>query len=461
MQTKDLIFNVPYAIIGSWTENHVNSGNASERRIFCTSFTGGLRNNQYATRKLLTAFSATSGLSEKDRKHEKKVNRMKQITLHKIVDSSNCSPVITIKNGHATTTSRNVAIVFGKRHDRVIDAIRNLTTSTPTEFSQHNFVSAAYRDGQGKSRPMYELTRDGFTLLAMGFTGKRALEFKLAYINAFNEMERKLAEPKNRLTHTDKNAIIGSEIQTSETTVTSPHGVFFTPVCWECVNILNKRSPSFRAFETPSTYPADRWIQTKETKMNNLLSNQESLVSIKHNTVITTSKQIAITFGKPHCRVMESVRNLATSTPTEFGQSNFRLSSYNNSQGKRQPMYELTRDGFTLLAMGFTGKRALEFKLAYINAFNEMERKLAEAKTITVKSHTRRVPRKTTTKELPAPVTDNVRGDSLYEKMKLIIVASEFFDKAMDATDRAKRLSDAIDCMASAYNITNRIKEAR
>lgn len=199
MQTKNLIFDVPYAIIGTWTESHELSGNATDMRIFCTSFTGGSGNNQYPRASLSSAFSATSGLSEKGRKHEKKELRMKQITLHKIVDSSNCSPVITIKNGHATTTSRNVAIVFGKRHDRVIDAIRNLTTSTPTEFSQHNFVSAAYRDNSGKSNPMYELTRDGFTLLAMGFTGKRALEFKLAYINAFNEMERKLAN-SNQLT---------------------------------------------------------------------------------------------------------------------------------------------------------------------------------------------------------------------------------------------------------------------
>lgn len=178
--------------------------------------------------------------------------------------------------------------------------------------------------------------------------------------------------------------------------------------------------------------------------MNNLLSNQESLVSIKHNTVITTSKQIAITFGKPHCRVMESVRNLTTSTPTEFGQSNFRLSSYNNSQGKRQPMYELTRDGFTLLAMGFTGKRALEFKLAYINAFNEMERKLAEPKTITVKSHTRRIGRRPAS--TPVPATD-------YDRIKLMVLATEFLDRANTAVERAQRFTMALDCVTAAYGI--------
>ncbi len=128
--------------------------------------------------------------------------------------------------------------------------------------------------------------------------------------------------------------------------------------------------------------------------MNNLLSNQESLVSIKHNTVITTSRQIAITFGKRHERVLDSIRNLTATVPATFSQHNFVSADYRDGQGKSRPMYELTRDGFTLLAMGFTGKRALEFKLAYINAFNEMEAKLAEPKTITVKSHTRKLPSK-------------------------------------------------------------------
>ena len=58
--------------------------------------------------------------------------------------------------------------------------------------------------------------------------------------------------------------------------------------------------------------------------------------------------------------------------PSEWGVSNFRQSSYFNVQGKEQPCYEMTKDGFTLLAMGFTGKKAIEFKLNYINAFNTM-----------------------------------------------------------------------------------------
>ena len=69
---------------------------------------------------------------------------------------------------------------------------------------------------------------------------------------------------------------------------------------------------------------------------------------------------------------MEKIRTLLAELPSEWGVSNFRRSSYLNVQGKEQPCYEMTKDGFTLLAMGFTGKKAIEFKLNYINAFNTM-----------------------------------------------------------------------------------------
>lgn len=193
-----MIFDVPYVIIGSEL-NTLDRTETFPIDVFFMPNIGSTRNIIPA--RGITLHHSIDVFSSRCQScrlvaYKQSDRTMKQITLHKIVDSSNCSPIITIKNGQATTTSRNVAIVFGKRHDRVIDAIRNLATSTPAEFAQPNFRLSTYRDNSGKSNPMYELTRDGFTLLAMGFTGKRALEFKLAYINAFNEMERKLAEPK-------------------------------------------------------------------------------------------------------------------------------------------------------------------------------------------------------------------------------------------------------------------------
>lgn len=98
--------------------------------------------------------------------------------------------LVTIQNNRAVTTSLQVAEYFGKEHSKVLRAIRMLDCSD--EFNQANFGFVTYQDAKGEQRPMYYLTRDGFTLLAMGFTGKVAARFKEAYIKAFNLMEESL-----------------------------------------------------------------------------------------------------------------------------------------------------------------------------------------------------------------------------------------------------------------------------
>lgn len=94
------------------------------------------------------------------------------------------------QNGAALTNSLLVAEKFGKQHKHVIDSIKSFISSA--ENSAQYFIPSTYTDNSGKSNPMYIMNRDGFTLLAMGFTGKKALEFKLQYIEAFNKMEAAL-----------------------------------------------------------------------------------------------------------------------------------------------------------------------------------------------------------------------------------------------------------------------------
>jgi len=102
-------------------------------------------------------------------------------------------PLVQIEDGQAITISTEVARVFEKRHDHVLDSIRSLITQLP-EVNRPNFreVITEYQNGKGgtQTAPAYHLTRDGFTLLAMGFTGKRALAFKLAYIDAFTNFSQ-------------------------------------------------------------------------------------------------------------------------------------------------------------------------------------------------------------------------------------------------------------------------------
>lgn len=107
-------------------------------------------------------------------------------------------PDLAVINGKIKTTSLKIAEHFGKRHDHVLDKIRNLDCSP--EFNAPNFGLVEYEDAKGEKRPAYEITRDGFMFLAMGFTDKAAAQWKEAYINAFNEMESELLDqPQNGL----------------------------------------------------------------------------------------------------------------------------------------------------------------------------------------------------------------------------------------------------------------------
>lgn len=106
---------------------------------------------------------------------------------------------------------------------------------------------------------------------------------------------------------------------------------------------------------------------------------QNDLVTINENRQpVTTSVKIAEVFGKEHKNVIRTINNIIGDLRNleDSGRLNFEPSSYINLQGKEQKQYIVTRDGFTLLAMGFTGKKALEFKIQYIAAFNAMEQAL-------------------------------------------------------------------------------------
>lgn len=94
------------------------------------------------------------------------------------------------KNEVAVVSSLDVAETFEKEHRRVLQDIRELGCSD--EFREHNFVQSSYINAQNKRQPIYLITRDGFTLLAMGYTGERAMKFKEAYIKQFNAMEQAL-----------------------------------------------------------------------------------------------------------------------------------------------------------------------------------------------------------------------------------------------------------------------------
>lgn len=114
--------------------------------------------------------------------------------------------------------------------------------------------------------------------------------------------------------------------------------------------------------------------------LSTLTHETGNLVSVLNNQVVTSSLRVAEYFGKDHSKVLRAINLLDCSD--KFRKDNFGLSYYSKRNGnvrKEYPMYYMTRDGFTFLAMGFTGKVAARFKEAYIEAFNEMERAIRES----------------------------------------------------------------------------------
>ena len=100
--------------------------------------------------------------------------------------------ILSMQNGEPVVSSRQIAENFDKNHRDVLRAVDNLKEDV-RNFAQMFFESTE-ADSYGREQRTYLMNRDGFTLLAMGFTGKAALEWKLKYIAAFNEMEKKLTE---------------------------------------------------------------------------------------------------------------------------------------------------------------------------------------------------------------------------------------------------------------------------
>jgi len=99
-------------------------------------------------------------------------------------------PLVVVDHGEPWTASLLIAQKFKKRHDNVLRAIEKLECSD--EFRRLNFEEADYLDDQGKPRPMCRISRDGFSFLAMGFTGREAATWKERFIAAFRHMEREL-----------------------------------------------------------------------------------------------------------------------------------------------------------------------------------------------------------------------------------------------------------------------------
>lgn len=119
--------------------------------------------------------------------------------------------LVTIHDHQAVTTSQTISQFFGKRHIDVLNVVRRIEAQCPEGWGERNFSLTSYSDAQGKSQPAYELTSRGFTLVAMSFTGEKAFQFKIAYIDAFEKMENALRKQGQAQLHASLDAVHAQE----------------------------------------------------------------------------------------------------------------------------------------------------------------------------------------------------------------------------------------------------------
>jgi len=113
------------------------------------------------------------------------------------IANTNINELVQVENEQVVTDSRKVAEVFEKEHKSVLRSINEILAAQ--NCAAKFFYETTY-ENRGKQYPMYLMNRDGFSLLVMGFTGAKAMQWKIRYIEAFNEMERQLKEqPKSQI----------------------------------------------------------------------------------------------------------------------------------------------------------------------------------------------------------------------------------------------------------------------
>lgn len=237
------------------------------------------------------------------------------------------SSAISINGDQITTTSLKVAEFFSKRHAHIIEKIKNLDCSdkfTLTNFSVH-VQKVDIGNGAKRDSKVYQMTKDGFMFLVIGFTGKKAALIKEAYINAFNQMANKL------------------------------YGLPTKPI----TPVLPQHTPH-QYFDTDVAF--SNFSHTKA------LAIKDPCIELG-STIATCSLTVARIFNRPHDEIIDLIRNLKCSTDFKYGNFSAELIGDITSG---QFVFYITKDGLTFLMMDLN--LGADIKEGYIREFNAKKR---------------------------------------------------------------------------------------
>ncbi len=213
------------------------------------------------------------------------------------------TPTLVVVNGRPMAKSTDVAACFDKQHKDVLRAISNL--EVPEEFNRRNFAPISYIDDRNREQSAFEMTRDGFTILAFGFTGKTAMEWKLAYMAEFNRMEA---------------ALRGQAIPAS---------------------------PEEESSETPPIDAMQFVTVIVDHRRIDFGFTSEHRSSCGEVVPVISSQDLARLFDRPHFPLLKQLRtNPALS---RFEDQQFWWWSYKDRFKRELPYFYMTRSGFTML----------------------------------------------------------------------------------------------------------------
>ena len=165
--------------------------------------------------------------------------------------------------GQPVVSSREVANNFGKKHKHVLESIENIKAENSAVTKM--FIESSYKAGTGKNYKEYLLTRDGFSLLVMGFTGAKALEWKLKYIEAFNKMEQYIKQQVPQLTEEDQ-AILSIVNSTSKAETALAIKNYKEVVEKPLIDTIEKQSDAINELKPHAEY-AERVLEDKKTTL--------------------------------------------------------------------------------------------------------------------------------------------------------------------------------------------------
>lgn len=179
----------------------------------------------------------------------------------------------------------------------------------------------------------------------------------------------------------------------------------------------------------------------------------DKLIELKGNKAVTTSLQVAEHFGKRHDSILRNIDSILKDS--ENAKMWFQKSSYKVAENnKTYPLYYMNRDGFSLLVMGFTGKKALEWKVKYIQAFNEMEKLLTEKQTKTwlETRQESKLTRKSET-EVIKKFVDYAREQGSDNADKYYVIFSKLANKTANITERDMATTFQLNSLTFIENI--------